>query len=387
MMKIVYFTEPNFLDCDLPLIREFQSQGNDVMVFIPLPPCFLKGSLLNIKEQIKKDDIIPASYYPEMDEYRQYLNLNNIYFLNRLRNSQLSWSYFKTLLKMRKMIDEFKPDIIHTTKAPDVLETILYKYKRIMCITMHDPFLHSGKSSFRKIFFRRVAISLIHKIILLNNAQKEAFINAYGINRNRVFVNALGVYDAINNFDTECSQYNNFNILFFGFISSYKGLEYLCESMRIVHKTCPMATLTIAGSGKIYFDFSQYKDLSYIKLINRYIEMNELASLLESCSIVACPYKDATQSGVIMTSFAKIRPIVASNVGALGEQIENQKTGILVPPCNAESLANAIIYLYKHPEALKQMQINIANRNKEYGNSWSSIANKYLKIYNHNNKL
>ena len=61
-MKIVYFTEPNFLDCDLPLIREFQ-KANEVMVFIPLPPCFLKGSLLNIKQQIKKNGIIPASFF------------------------------------------------------------------------------------------------------------------------------------------------------------------------------------------------------------------------------------------------------------------------------------------------------------------------------------
>lgn len=386
-MKIVYFTEPNFLDCDLPLIREFQLLGNDVIVFIPLPPCFLKGSLLNIKKQIKKDDIIPSSCYPEMDEYKNYINLNNIYFLNRQKNTQLSFSYFKTLMKMIKMIDEFKPDVIHTTKAPDVLETILYRYRKIMCITMHDPFLHSGKSSLRKIFFRKLSIYLIPKITLLNNAQKDQFIKKYRINKNRILINSLGVYDAINNFNTKDINHQDFNILFFGFISSYKGLEYLCESMKIIHKKCPSATLTIAGSGNLYFNFSQYRNLDYIKLINRYIEMSELASLLESCSIVACPYKDATQSGVIMTSFAKIRPIVASNVGALSEQIENNKTGILVPPCDTNSLANAIIELYQHPEILRQMQINIINRNKEYKNSWSSIANKYLKFYKSNNQL
>lgn len=380
-MKIVYFTEPNFLDCDLPLIREFQKLGNNVMVFIPLPPCFLKGSLLNIKKQIPKDDIIPASNYVEMKEYSHYLSIDNIFFLNRQKNSQLTWEYFSILMKMKKMIDEFKPDIIHTTKALDALEVILYKYRKIMCLTMHDPFLHSGKSNLRRLFFRKLSIILTPKIVLLNNVQKEEFLKKYSISPKRILINRLGIYDAINNFKNKKNDKINFNILFFGFISYYKGLEYLCEAMKLIHDICPMATLTIAGSGKIYFDFSKYRNLKYIKLINRYIEMNELSTLLDSCSIVACPYRDATQSGVIMTSFAKIRPIVATNVGALGEQIKDGQTGILVPPCDTEALANAIIDLYKHPEILKQMQINITNRNKEDGNSWSSIANKYLDFY------
>lgn len=381
-MKIVYFTEPNFLDCDLPLIREFQ-KANEVMVFIPLPPCFLKGSLLNIKQQIKKNGIIPASCYAEMNIYSDYLDLKGIYFLNRIKNSQLSLGYFRMLLKMKKMIDDFNPDVVHTTKALDVLEMILYKYRKKMCLTMHDPFLHSGKSNFRKKFFRKIAISITPKIVLLNKVQKDKFIETYNINPQRVLINKLGIYDTINTFKMESTKKSNinFNILFFGFISSYKGLEYLCEAMRTIHSEYPNITLTIAGSGSLYFDFSVYQNLPCIQLINRYIEMNELARLLDLCSVVACPYKDATQSGVIMTSFAKNRPIIATNVGALGEQIENGKTGVLVPSCDSKSLAKAIIYLYTHPETLKQMRINIANWTKTDGNSWSSIAEKYVEFY------
>lgn len=252
-----------------------------------------------------------------------------------------------------------------------------------MCLTMHDPFLHSGKSNFRKKFFRKVAISITPKIILLNKVQKDKFIETYNINPQRVLINQLGIYDTINTFKVKSTKDSNtnFNILFFGFISSYKGLEYLCEAMRMIHSEYPNITLTIAGSGSLYFDFSVYQNLPCIRLINRYIEMDELAGLLDLCSVVACPYKDATQSGVIMTSFAKNKPIIATNVGALGEQIENGKTGVLIPSCDAKSLANAIIYLYTHPETLKQMRINIANWTKTDGNSWASIAKKYVEFY------
>lgn len=380
-MKIVYFTEPNFLDCDLPLIRELQKLNHEVMVFIPLPPCFLKGSLLNIKTQIRNDNVISVTDYQEMNVYSGYLDLKRFYFLNRQKNSQVSFSYFKILMKMIKMIDEFKPDVIHTTKALDVLEIILYKYRKRMCITMHDPFLHSGKSNFRKVFFRNLAIKNIPKIVLLNNAQKSQFIKQYHIANNRISVNRLGIYDTINNFQTKIDNKNEFNILFFGFISSYKGLEFLCKAMKTIHNNCPKATLTIAGGGKIYFDFSIYRDCQYINLINRYISMEELAGLLDNCTIVVCPYKDATQSGVVMTSFAKLCPIVATNVGALGEQIENGKTGILVPPCDENALADAIIRLYNNPNTIKDMRRNIRQRNNEEGNSWNSIAKKYLDFY------
>lgn len=380
-MKIVYFSEPNFLDCDLPLIRELQKLNHEVMVFIPLPPCFLKGSLLNIKRQIRNDNVIPVTDYQEMNVYSGYLDLKRFYFLNRQKNSQISFSYFKILMKMIKMIDEFKPDVIHTTKALDVLEIILYKYRKRMCITMHDPFLHSGKSNFRKVFFRNLAIKIIPKIVLLNNAQKSQFIKQYHIANNRISVNRLGIYDTINNFQTKIDNKNEFNILFFGFISSYKGLEFLCKAMKTIHNNCPKATLTIAGGGKIYFDFSIYRDCQYINLINRYITMEELAGLLDNCTIVVCPYKDATQSGVVMTSFAKLCPIVATNVGALGEQIENGKTGVLVPPCDENALADAIIRLYNNPSTIKDMKRNIRQRNNEEGNSWNSIAKKYLDFY------
>lgn len=380
-MKIVYFTEPNFLDCDLPLLKAFQELGHKVMVFIPLPPCFLKGSLLNIKQQIKRNDVVTVSEYSEMEVYSRYLDLNNFFFLNRMNNSQLSFAYFKTLLKMIRMIDEFKPDVIHTTKALDVLEIILYKYYKKMCITMHDPFLHSGKSNLRKVFFRNLSIKLIPNIILLNNAQKSQFIKHYNISYSRIFINKLGIYDAINTFNTNRGSEDEFSILFFGFISSYKGLEYLCAAMKKIHEKCPKATLTIAGGGNMYFDFSDYSNSQYINLINRYISMEELAGLLDNCKIVVCPYKDATQSGVVMTSFAKKCPIVATNVGALGEQIEDGKTGILVPPCDENSLADAIIRLYNNPYIINEMRRNICLRNKEEENSWNFIANKYIEIY------
>ena len=64
-------------------------------------------------------------------------------------------------------------------------------------------------------------------------------------------------------------------------LSPYKGIEFLTEAMIKVHEVIPDATLTIAGGGKLYFNFQKYSNLKYINLINRYVDMEELAHLLQ----------------------------------------------------------------------------------------------------------
>ena len=180
----------------------------------------------------------------------------------------------------------------------------------------------------------------------------------------------------------ENKSYNkNHNVLFFGRISPYKGLEYLCKAMVKVKEQVPDATLTIAGGGKMYFDISSYEKKEWVKIINRYVGMEELAGLLQNCSLTVCPYTDATQSGVIMTSYSLCKPVIATNVGGLGEMVEDGKTGLLVPPKNIDALANAIISLLNDEDTLNQMAKDIKNDYFVGEKSWKVIAEKYIQFY------
>lgn len=135
-------------------------------------------------------------------------------------------------------------------------------------------------------------------------------------------------------------------ILFFGYISSYKGLEYLCEAMMKVHKSHPEVKLVIAGGGNIYFDWKPYKDLDYIILRNHFVDLPELAGLLSECEFSVCPYKDATQSGVVQTAFSLGVPMLVTNVGALPDVVKDGQNGLVVPPCDSSSLVGAINTLW-----------------------------------------
>jgi glycosyltransferase involved in cell wall biosynthesis len=169
-------------------------------------------------------------------------------------------------------------------------------------------------------------------------------------------------------------------ILFFGQIVEYKGVEYLLEAMKIVHRHYPELMLVIAGGGKYYFDIEPYKKLDYIKIINHYIGTRELAGMLRACEFGVCPYKDATQSGVVQTAFTLEVPMVVTNVGALADAVQHNKTGIVVKPCDVNDLANVIMELHSDKEKLNAMRKNIKEEwMKNMG--WESIANEYLKCY------
>lgn len=131
----------------------------------------------------------------------------------------------------------------------------------------------------------------------------------------------------------------------------------------------------------MYFDITPYLMLDWVQVTNRYVGMEELAGLLQDCAISVCPYTDATQSGVIMTSYSLGKPVVASNVGGLGEMIEDGKTGLLVPPRDVDALANAIVALLKDNDLRAKMQQRIKYEYFVGDKSWKKIAEKYLDFY------
>lgn len=385
-MRIIYLSSPPFADCDFPLVKEFQQLGHDIYYFIDLPQYFLKSNIINIKRQINKDNILRASEYKEFELFKNYINMEHIYVINRTKNSAFDIRNIKLELQLISFIKRINPDIILLTKQPEIFSCLLYQFRKKIVLTVHDPFPHTGEVSMRRMFFRKIAFKIIPKFVLLNQNQKEEFQKTWKLKDEQISINRLGSYDCTLLFLKHSEIHKSKpNILFYGRISPYKGIEYLLEAMKIVHNKIPEATLTIAGSGKMYFDTTQYEKLPYIEFQNHYIEMEELAMRLNNCSIVVCPYIDATQSGVVQTSFSMNKPVIATNVGAMKEYINNGCTGLLVPPRDSVALSDAIIEVFETKGLLEYMENNLKNMiyDKDFG--WQGIASKYIEFFKKDN--
>ena len=311
------------------------------------------------------------------------MSLENVYVINRTQKSALHPRNIALYLKFIKIVNKINPDIINVVGGINELSSFLLKFKRKLVLTVHDPFPHTGEQSLRREFFRKLAMRNIPRFILLNEKQKGEFIKRYKLRSEQVFNSRLGVYDCIHNFikkvDDQAQPIKN--ILFFGRISPYKGVEYLLEAMKLVHQKIPDATLTIAGGGKIYFDLAPYQNLPYIEIRNHYIGMEELAELIARTQIVVCPYTDATQSGVIMTAYSLCKPVIATAVGGLVEMVDDGKSGLLVPPKNVEALASSICMLLSKYDRLISMETFIRHRYYEGEYSWGNITRDYINVY------
>lgn len=386
-MRIIYYSQAFFTDCDFPLIRELQRKGIDVFYFINLWEGNKCQALLDIKKLKKRFGIYKASNYPEMSCFKEYLDLDKIYFINipEYRGGlfgiyyRLAYQYIYkwVIFKMRML----HADIFHFTWQFRGWEHMLASlpYKKVM--TVHDPISHSSVHNKQEEIDRIFAFNHSNRFILLSNVLKDIFSMKYNIAKDKISLSRMGEFSFMPFLKTKTLNYKRPYILFFGQISSYKGVEYLCEAMVKVHNKFPDINLLIAGSGKIYFDYTPYKNLDYILLKNEFLSISDLSSIIQNSLFTVCPYKDATQSGVVQTSFSCNTPTIVTNVGALPDAVKDGITGFVVPPCDSNALAEAIEKLLSNPQLLAEFKKNIDTHWRP-SMDWDPIADLYIKAWN-----
>ena len=288
-----------------------------------------------------------------------------------------------------KLIKEINPDLIHLTTPllPPLAFFLFFQGidKKIPIIyTKHG--LHSNSGLVKKIFEEYILnfferLISFKKIIVHTEFDRSELITTYNINNEDIFVIPHGIYSFFRQFESSIPEEKN-TILFFGNIREYKGLDVLLSAIPIIENQKIMIKTIIAGEG----DIAQYQDLikncngANFEIFNHYIPDDQVSVLFQRSSLVVLPYtKMSGMSGILNIAYAFGKPVVVSDVGGLEEIIENNKTGILVPPKDPVQLANAIIRLLSDSELRYSMERSVKKKSKEL--SWDSVATKTINVY------
>ena len=376
-MKIAYLGKIQLSDVDLSYLHELQKLA-DVTYIMEVNPRFMKGPAFCFQKLYAKSGLYKAKdIYPEYQKLKDFIDLDKCYVLNTTGRYWLIKSFWTHLILFLFLLRN-KYDIIHCAWPPNIYEFALYFLRKKMLLTVHDPFPHTAHDTFIVRLRRKWAFTLIPKLIILNNAQRQDFISIYNIKPHRVIDSKLSCYTYLTTVSADWSSippYNSF-ILFAGKISPYKGLDFLLPAMEQVHQQCPDCKLIVAGGGKYYFDISSYQSLDYIDIRNRFIPDSELVALIKNCAFMVCPYTDATQSGVIMSAFAFNKPVIATNVGGLPEMVLHGHYGLITQEKNIDSLAESIIRLWKDKNSINKFAKEIKHDYHQGELSWKEIANK-----------
>jgi glycosyltransferase involved in cell wall biosynthesis len=127
-------------------------------------------------------------------------------------------------------------------------------------------------------------------------------------------------------------------LLCFGRLLPYKGLDLLAEALA----QCPAGIeVRVVGSGPEGQDLEALRACPGVTVENRWVPETEIGSLLAWSDALILPYREASQSGVAAAAIAAGRPVIATRVGGLGEQLAAVPHAILCAP-DAASLAHAI---------------------------------------------
>lgn len=275
-------------------------------------------------------------------------------------------------LRLWQRLRGFAPDVHYYPMFHNWTYLINMLLPRVPSVfTVHDPVLHTGEKSLIMDILQKASIRQAARIILLSKVFIEIMMKD-GVPAEKIDVVQHG------EFSYEAREYSTADapgktILFFGRISAYKGIEVLLDAFTIIKKDVPEARLLIAGSGDIAPYRGKLSGLLDVEVVNRWIEDNEITSFFTGADLVAVPYTDATQSGVIPIAYSLGIPVVATNTGGIPEQVEDGITGILVPPCDVGALAEACTLLLLNEEKRRELgEAGLHKARQEW--SWDKVS-------------
>ena len=165
-------------------------------------------------------------------------------------------------------------------------------------------------------------------------------------------------------------------LLLAGRLKRYKGLELLTEAIKSLGEV-PLE-LRVAGAPQDRRALEALGAMPRVTLDLGWKSDRKMFEHLDWADACVLPYVEASQSGLAPQSFKRGRPLIATPVGGLPEQISNGKTGLISEAISPESLAAAIRQFAEDRPFLRRCAEN-ALRQAEGELSWTQIAPRTLR--------
>ena len=215
---------------------------------------------------------------------------------------------------------------------------------------------------------------LVHSLADQKNLQNE-------FPGKSVSVHPLPIADQFPQANIELPRRARLELLFFGFVRPYKGLDVLLAAMAELKNED--VYLSIVGEfwqgyekAANFVESNQLTD--QVEIVERYVSDKEAAAWFERADAVVLPYLSATGSGVVPLAYFYNKPVIASRVGGIPDVVIDGATGLLVAAGSVEHLVAAIkaavggITFYD-PTEMTRMKAGL---------SWDSYLDELLDVNN-----
>ncbi len=288
--------------------------------------------------------------------------------------------------RITEMLAREKFDIVHLHEPlmPMLCTTVLRMSRTANVGTFHafDGKGYNIARPFGPLFFKRWFSKLNGHIAVSKPAKN--FVNKYFPADYNIIPNGIDT----KHFSPKVAPINEFcdgklNILFVGRLEKRKGADYLLKAYQRVKRDIPNSRLIIVGPGTRlrgkYEKQVKKHNLEDVVFVG-YTSHEELPRYYKTADVFCAPATGWESFGIILLEAMAVgKPIVASDIDGYASILRHGAEGLLVPPKDEKSLAQALTSLLKDEKLRQEMGAKGILKAQEY--DWKNVARRVEGLY------
>lgn len=158
--------------------------------------------------------------------------------------------------------------------------------------------------------------------------------------------------------------------------------ETAIRALAILRRTFPACRMSIAGTGpeleRLRRIASEYGVASAVTFLGR-VERAAIAALYQSADVALNPSRVDNMPNSILEALASGVPVVSTNVGGVPDMVEHERTALLVPPQDPQSMAESVARLLNDRQLAHRIASAALADVQQFG--WPGVKSKWIEIY------
>jgi glycosyltransferase involved in cell wall biosynthesis len=287
---------------------------------------------------------------------------------------------FKTIVKLKKIINDFKPDVIHTENNA-LITTALATFGSRRIPIFHTVHLLAqyevGNSQIMKRLYKHYFRTEKAIPIAISKEVQKSIIDEYKL--------SYAVPCIFNGIEIERFRNDNrlenrrYDCTVIGRFEEVKNHDYIIKLFEKTHGSFPDAKFALAGDGSLFDLYGKYLKDNHLDYIEMLGVIEDIPGLLAQTKILLLCSKHEANPLSLLEGLASGCVIIASRVGGIPSVISDGENGFLYDLDQFESFASKIASVISNPQVFEPM----SKRNVEYSKKFSiaTMTKEYLTLF------